>query len=155
MSLCPHNSDPIRWCRECAVAEKLAHVERMKRFPTVLANVTCGFHCPPGWLPMVEKLCALLERIGGIACVQVKEKFGGLRFYIESEPPPVDMFGPSGVTMLRSLPKTLAGDLIAACEEASFAVCLYCGAPGTLRRGGWWRTLCDGCEKAYANGPRK
>jgi hypothetical protein len=104
---------------------------------------------------MVEKLCALLERIGGIACVQVKEKFGGLRFYLESEPPIVDMFGPSGITSLRSLPNNIAGELVRACEEASFLVCLYCGAPGILRRGGWWRTLCDGCEEGYVNRARK
>lgn len=143
---CPHDSDPLRWCKECAVSEKLRLSERIMRWPNTLGNVVCGFDCPPGWLPAVERLTDLLERIGGVRCVQVKEKFGGLRYYVEAAdggPIPganrYDVYG-----------------LIHACEEACAATCLYCGKRGTLRQGGWWRTLCDSCDYEYVNdrGPK-
>lgn len=136
---CPHNSDPIRWCTECAVSEKLRQTERIMRWPNTLANVVCGFHCPPGWLPAVERLTELLERIGGVRCVQVKEKFGGLRYYVESE----------DETPIQSADRELIYGLIQVCEDACAVTCLYCGAPGTLRGGGWMRTLCDPCEADY------
>ncbi len=55
--------------------------------------------------------------------VQVKEKFGGLRFYHE------------GTSRTRRIAR--------AAEQLSFGVCEICGAPGRLRKGGWARTLCD------------
>lgn len=142
--LCPHNSDPIRWCKDCAVAEKLAQLDRMKRWPNTLANVVCGYHCPPGWIGPVERLTDLLERIGGIRCVQVKEKFGGLRYYVESD----------DETPVPPERRELVYGLIHACEAACSIICLYCGAPGRLRGGGWVRTLCDSCEADYVKGNR-
>ncbi len=56
---------------------------------------------------------------------QVKEKFGGLRFYVAAgEPDEVYK-------------------LIWAAENASTTICEICGAPGELRYGGWIKTLCD------------
>lgn len=141
---CPHDSDPLRWCKECAVDEKIALSERIMRWPNTLANVVCGFHCPPGWLPAVERLTDLLERIGGVRCVQVKEKFGGLRYYIE---------GVHGIDEREKY--DFVHTLIHACEEACAATCLYCGKHGTLRQGGWMRTLCDECDHDYLKGSRR
>lgn len=139
MSLCIHNSDPLRWCKPCREFEALAHEERKKRYPTVLADVTCGFYCPPGWLPRVELLCDLLERLGGVQCQQVKEKFGGLRFYFRADTP--EKYAE-------------ASALVHACEAVCSAVCLYCGGPGKLLGTGWWRTLCDSCDADYRQGRR-
>lgn len=56
--------------------------------------------------------------------VQVKEKFGTLRFYV---------FGA----------RDEAYHYIAFAEAMSARTCEECGAPGRSRGGGWVRTLCD------------
>jgi hypothetical protein len=56
---------------------------------------------------------------------QVKEKFGTLRWYVRGSTP-------------QSMLET-----IATAEWVSGAVCEVCGAPGSIRTGGWIRTLCD------------
>lgn len=61
--------------------------------------------------------------------VQVKEKFGGLRFYIEPHN--------------KELTK-----IIHRYEELSFHTCMACGKAGSLRKNrGWWTTSCDECCK--------
>lgn len=58
-------------------------------------------------------------------CVQVKEKFGGLRFYMSATTEAIH-------------------DTIARAAEKSFHSCEDCGRPGKLRRRrGWLATLCD------------
>lgn len=56
--------------------------------------------------------------------VQVKEKFGGLRFYAD------------GCTEAQD-------QLISFAETLSAMTCEVCGAPGTLRTDGWIKCLCD------------
>ncbi len=55
---------------------------------------------------------------------QVKEKFGGLRFYCDSSTDEIDA-------------------LIRAAEEESTRTCDVCGRQGTARGGSWIRTRCD------------
>lgn len=62
---------------------------------------------------------------------QIKEKFGGLRFYCAT---------PSGTRY------ELRGMLQLA-ESMSFRICDVCGNQGEARKGSWIRTLCDSCEK--------
>lgn len=61
--------------------------------------------------------------------LQVKEKFGGLRFYTSGSN---DFFN----------------GMVAMAEAASYRICEQCGKPGKPRSGGWILTLCDDCEKA-------
>jgi|AntAceMinimDraft_11_1070367.scaffolds.fasta_scaffold49548_2 hypothetical protein len=56
--------------------------------------------------------------------VQIKEKFGGLRFYVD------------GGT-------TEHGNYIQFAEAMSGRTCDVCGGVGKLRTGGWLRVLCD------------
>jgi len=131
----------------------------------------------PGWFPLVDQLCMDLESILGdraeaFVVDQVKEKFGGLRFYwsMRGDKPTieVDVAGakasppgeaPSADGYVESVSDTPLGmrisirpddDLSAAiakrirrAEEESFATCQVCGAPGELRREGWLYTACD------------
>lgn len=92
-----------------------------------------GFHLPKGWEKLAHYLCNILERAidrlpeevrAGVQCAQVKEKFGGLRFYMTQETPYM-----SGA--------------IAVVENMSYDVCDVCGEAGKLRHGGWVRALCD------------
>jgi hypothetical protein len=63
---------------------------------------------------------------------QVKEKFGGLRIYYSYPHDDTSDFE----------------DLVIRVEKQSYTVCEDCGQPGTLRSGGWFKTLCD----THANG---
>ena len=109
--------------------------ERKKR----LANKTIkyGFRGRPGtiedvcggadagWANIIERLVLDLFALGWNGeVVQVKEKFGGLRFYINN--------GSDAIY-----------DRIEAAENESLKVCEVCGASGVLRGGGWLKTLCD------------
>lgn len=61
---------------------------------------------------------------------QIKEKFGGLRYYIDGGD------------------EYIAG-MIDFAEYMSVKICEECGAPGRQRSGGWIRTLCDTHEAEY------
>ena len=93
----------------------------------------------PGWEPMVYTLDKFLQSIDpNYKVLQVKEKFGGLRFYYEVSATATD----DAVRQARAL--------VSFAEALSFETCEECGASGTLLDvGGWWRTLCSPCaEKA-------
>ncbi|KXO92879.1 MULTISPECIES: hypothetical protein [Tsukamurella] len=83
----------------------------------------------PGWYPIIIDLDRKLSAIDpSYQLVQVKEKFGGLRYYVEFEP---DRTRPG------------FGDLIRAAERRSERTCEECGAEGApSHRGSWARTLC-------------
>jgi hypothetical protein len=103
-----------------------------------------GFAHGDGWFDLVWQLCEQIELIvlAGEAdtreweaqldttkhppfeVYQVKEKFGGLRFYTNSH-------------------NRAIFDLIQQAEEQSFHICDICGQPGALRKHSWWRTRCD------------
>ena len=76
-----------------------------------------------GWHDLVRPLLELAEA-ENVQVFQVKEKFGGLRFYCD---------GCSDELYER----------IDAAEEQSFEVCEDCGKPGLTRGGSWMLTLCD------------
>ena len=81
----------------------------------------------PGWSKLIEDLVNDLFNLGWNGEVlQVKEKFGGLRFYINT--------GSQEIF-----------DRIYRAENDSFKICEYCGAPGFPRNTGWIKTLCDTC----------
>lgn len=88
----------------------------------------------PGWWPLLTELGVYLGALGITAdqVGQVKEKFGGLRVYIDDEPQE-------------------AGPAIWAAEKLAAHTCEGCGAPGRLdqtdpeNKRGWWKTLCTEC----------
>jgi hypothetical protein len=80
-----------------------------------------------GWFDILLDLSVKLEAMDGITSthvVQVKEKFGGLRFYVSS----------ATEEMYRAINEA---------ESASYEICEACGEPGTIRNTGWVQTLCD------------
>lgn len=89
---------------------------------------------PVGWVDLVVDLDArLAEIVPNYVIAQVKEKFGGLRFYVESY----------GVGWDDPLVRQ-AFALITEAENASKTMCQVCGGPATLRsHNGWHATLCD------------
>lgn len=91
-----------------------------------------GFAHGDGWFPLLWQLCEDLEpevqqmekETGTpFRVLQVKEKFGALRFYVAHSNPDVDL-------------------IIAAAQQRSLRTCELCGKPGSLRIQ-WQKTLCD------------
>ena len=72
------------------------------------------------------------ELIDQVVAIQVKEKFGTLRFYYNG-----------GDDFINGLERMA--------ESMSAVICEECGNPGKSRSGGWIRTLCDkhATEKGY------
>ena len=82
----------------------------------------------PGWSDILARLVSELEQLGWDGRIlQIKEKFGGLRFYVEAA---------SDEVYAR----------IEQAEQDSYHVCEECGQRGMIRSGGWIKTLCDECE---------
>ena len=87
----------------------------------------CGFFAVGnGWFPLIKELIEDLISLGwDKQTCQVKEKFGGLRFYINA--------GSDEIF-----------DRIVKAESDSYEICETCGEKGELRKDmGWFFTLCD------------
>lgn len=82
-----------------------------------------GVECGPGWESLYKPLFEAVEAEGG-SVFQVKEKFGGLRFYA------------GGIS--EELQKK-----IQLAEIESYNICDVCGKPGKLRGKGWMMTRCE------------
>ena len=84
-----------------------------------------------GWRPLVEKLvddiCAIDTKV---TVSQVKEKFGGLRFYIYAGSPEV-------------------WKLIEKAENASYTICEECGEKGKQQSKGKYGWIYTRCEKHW------
>ena len=104
-----------------------------------------GFECGDGWYNIIDRLCSHLQfnidhnnrPIGDsdvypypqIIATQVKEKFGGLRFYTESA-------------------TDRQYDVISFVESLSEHTCEKCGSMNHIgNTRGWIRTLCKECAK--------
>lgn len=94
--------------------------------PPIVKNMC---ECSDGWLQLIKNCIEELIAIGWDKEIcQIKEKFGGLRFYT------------NGLT-------DEGHAIVSKYEDLSYETCEVCGKPGTLRKGGWWRTLCDEHDK--------
>lgn len=95
-----------------------------------------GFACDNGWYDLIYNLCKDIKkitdkdpRLTDFIVLQVKEKFGGLRFYT----------GPATDEIFK---------LIHEAEKKSYEICERCGKKGKLhQRLGWLKTLCPDCAK--------
>jgi hypothetical protein len=83
-----------------------------------------------GWTPLLEDLMVKLFRLGwGGGLDQVKEKYGGLRFYFIN-----DCKG--------EVAQLIAEDLVHYAENKSCEICDTCGKWGKLRGKGWIYAAC-------------
>jgi hypothetical protein len=113
-----------------------------KTHPKMFSGQYGGFAIGPGWWHVVEMLCKNIQSytdwkakmadqfpekhqpVPQVVVTQIKEKFGGLRFYYDG--------GDSHIS-----------GLVTMAEEWAASTCEVCSAPGTRRGGGWIKTLCD------------
>jgi hypothetical protein len=101
-----------------------------------------GFEHGDGWYPIIDSLCANIQhhidwnnknfekgytqykQVPQVVAVQVKEKFGTLRFYYNGGDDVID-------------------GMVRMAESWSAVACEECGAPGTQNSQGWIKTLCE------------
>ena len=112
-----------------------------EQYPEMFSQPYGGIAVGEGWWPIIESLCDHIhhyvkhkneqrdqynrgEGCPPVIVAQIKEKFGGLRFYYNGGDATVD-------GMVRMAESWAAHS----CEE--------CGKPGERRSGSWIRTLCD------------
>jgi len=106
-------------------------------YPDLFDGKDIGLWVDEGWQPIVFALCRQIDawvkfvnhkpqkrqpidvKIG-----QIKEKFGGLRFYYDGGD------------------EYISG-MVAMAEVWASRTCEVCGDPGKSRSGGWIKTLCD------------
>jgi len=97
-----------------------------------------GFECGDGWYDLLEELIDQIDRYfthkhkgvpDGFAIVQVKEKFGGLRFYVEGADDAIY-------------------ELIRFAETLSYKTCEFCGSNQNIMHStGWIVTACEQCTQ--------
>lgn len=108
-----------------------------EKYPKIFSQSYGGFAIGEGWWPIIECLCANIQShtdwwnknhesrpvVEQVVVEQIKEKFGGLRFYYEG--------GDDQISGMVRMAEAWASH---SCEE--------CGAPGTSGGKGWIKTLC-------------
>jgi hypothetical protein len=91
----------------------------------------CGMSCGNGWYDLIDSLCQRIVELDPekkCYAIQVKEKFGTLRFYVGNASNEIH-------------------DAIEEAERKSSIVCERCGGEGKTRNDrGWLRTLCEKCK---------
>ena len=109
-----------------------------EQYPKMFSQPFGGFAIGEGWWPIIESLCSNIQHyldwinknhdahpvVEQVVVAQIKEKFGGLRFYYSG--------GDDEISGMVSMAEAWAGN-----------TCETCGAPGSMRHGGWIKTLCE------------
>ena len=131
--------------KDRALCEKYPKIFRDRHGNMQETCMFWGFSHGDGWFEILDAACAYIqshidwkrrehpslsdEEFNAehqAVAAQVKEKFGGLRFYVDN----CDDY---------------TRGVIAMAESMSYRICEDCGNLGKKRSGGWIRTLCDSC----------
>lgn len=135
-NLCANIYSHVKWKREMRARDLLRNRAVSRGRDAVERYVTKGKAAPTMYDEnridqiMDEGLIEVTPLVRHIEVHQIKEKFGGLRFYYEGGDEHV-----SGMVRM------------AECWAAY--TCEVCGERGTRRSGGWIRTLCDKHEAEH------
>lgn len=131
--------------------------EMHEKYPKIFSQPYGGFCIGAGWYQIIRSLCHNIQaHIDAVECArinlaknnprsrpmpeevpqvvvsQIKEKFGGLRFYYDG-----------GDDMVEGM--------VHMAESWAANACETCGKPAKSRNGGWIRTLCDEHEEEQQN----
>ena len=121
-------------------SDLVARHPRLFHIPAEGPDAAQGYpDCGQGWRDLLERCCDRIESAlvegGAFNALQLKEKFGSLRFYWSGAMP--------------DAAKAKVEEAIALAEARSACSCEICGEPGRLySRGGWLATACAN----HANG---
>ena len=103
----------------------------------LIARIPKGYgryiSCNEGWYKILEEIDNKLSYLDpNYRVAQIKEKFGTLRFYFDTD--------------AEGLIRDIMYDCVRAGEYASSYTCEYCGSPqGRLQDAGWVKTACHPC----------
>lgn len=120
--------------------------ELREKYPKMYGE-SYDLYVGPGWHTIIEELSFMIQSrinwalktnspIPQVTVQQIKEKFGGLRFYYDGGDDVID-------------------GMVNMAESWANHTCEECGKPGRYREGGWIKTLCDEhaeARKAKLNG---
>jgi len=106
-----------------------------KVYPKIFSGRYGGIAIGKGWFDLLNQACRLIqshldwknkdsEVAPQVVAEQVKEKFGGLRFYVQGG-------------------YEYTNGIIDMAEQMSMMLCEECGAPGERGGSGWITTLCE------------
>ena len=132
-----------------SLCEKYPEIFRNRNAPVTKNPMGWGVECGDGWYDLIDVLCRNIQhhvdwnhlgrdeqtspdKLEQPVAAQVKEKFGGLRFYLDGGD------------------DTICG-MVKMAESMSYRICEECGNIGRARGGGWVRTLCDEHAAKYDN----
>ena len=128
--------------------ERFPHLYRERLAPLESSKMGWGFQCDDGWYNIIDNLSQVIQDradwINGegyheyrdipedhvkvaVEAVQVKEKYGGLRFYTNYSDSYID-------------------GAISLAESLSLKTCETCGNIGEVNEGGWRMTRCESCK---------
>jgi len=117
------------------IIENFEH-ELKTKYPDLFDGKDIGLWVDRGWQPIIHALCRQIDAWVkfvnndpkrtpiNVTIDQIKEKFGGLRFYYSG--------GDEYISGMVQMAEVWAG-----------TTCEVCGEPGKQRSGGWIKTLCD------------
>lgn len=119
--------------------KKYPSIFRDKDKPMTETCMCWGIDTGNGWYTLIDNLCqelSILEKKYNILIIadQVKEKYGGLRFYYHTF---------TDTQNLTEKVWDLIDNVITKYEDMSEITCEVCGEPGIIRPGGWLSCLCD------------
>jgi hypothetical protein len=138
---------PKSWARVRKPMTPELEAELLRKYPKIFSRLTY-IECGDGWYDLIDRLCSAIQmhvdskrhmhssltdeqfdEEMGVTADQVKEKWGGLRFYASGADEWID----GAVSMA---------------EKVSFCTCEVCGGKGRRSGGAWVRTLCDEHSKS-------
>jgi hypothetical protein len=109
-----------------------------EKFPKMFSQPYGGFAVGDGWWPIIEALCSNIQHyldwinknhekhpvVEQVVVAQIKEKFGGLRFYYDGGDDKIQ-------------------GMVRMAESWADAVCEDCGSPATQKTTGWIKNVCN------------
>lgn len=127
---------------------------RQRNLPMTETCMCWGFDIGPGWYQLLDKTCERLQFISDFLgaetiATQIKEKFGGLRFYHSVDSSNFLVCSVSKKVREKALHTIwdIINDITTRAEEQSYTICEQCGEYGSPNGEGWITTLCDKCRK--------
>lgn len=157
--LLKRHTENIEQINAAAKAGNKEEEERLREIGKTIGSfhpIAFGFECDDGWYDLLDELMGKLSELDkekAIVINQIKEKFGGLRFYTGGEIR-MDVFGQGSFIMDRDERWAKIYSVIDEYESKSFSVCEICGKPGKICTTGYWvKTLCKDHRKVSPDSP--
>ena len=131
---------------EKKLIEKYPVILQETKLDEMQSCLAFGLEISDGWYDILDMLMRQLQwntdknGYPQVIAQQIKEKFGGLRFYYRTD----DLGNPKS----RNVDETCGNieGMIRMAEAMCDITCEQCGAKGETRKGGWIVTLCDECN---------